>query len=79
MKTITADKSISLHNRSRPRSRTWWALTQNDHSKHFVSRDVPNRCRANNLPVFHDGNAIGQIKDIFDVMADKKDADTFHF
>src|SRR5690349_22545423 len=46
-----------------------------DHSQHLVLGDVSRARGSHDLTVFHDADAVREIEDVVDVVADEEDAD----
>src|SRR5580698_9542406 len=58
-----------------PRNRPWRALAEDDHAEHFVLGDVFGARGADDLAVFHDRDAVGEIEHVVNVVADEENAD----
>ena len=52
---------------------------QDDHAEHLVLGHVLDPSSADDLAVLHHRDAVGEIEDVVDVVADKEDADAFGF
>src|SRR5919108_6555967 len=50
-------------------------LAEDDHGQHVICRDVVLPHGVDQAPVIHDADAVRQVEDVVDVVADKKDAD----
>ncbi|ENN88049.1 hypothetical protein RHSP_51373 [Rhizobium freirei PRF 81] len=55
----------------------WRHLAEDDHAQHFVLGDVFGAGVADDLAVLHDRDAVGEVEDVVDVVADEEDADAF--